>query len=142
MTAIEDARAVEIRTDEDGREAWSISLVSAPYVTTLRMTRDEARLVYGELGQALGLTAPPTDDEREALARSYDQEHIARTVQAAKDLQSWFTEQADSILERIKTDTHDDVMLYHDAVSLLVTARQMINVVASIPKSSDPERAR
>lgn len=62
-----------------------------------------------------------TDDEREALAR---------LVQAAKDMRSWFTEKADNVLGRIKTDTHEDVMLYHDAVSILVTARQIIGLLA------------
>lgn len=64
MTAIEDARDVHVRTDGDGREPWSISLVAPPYVTTIRMTRDEAMLVHEELGRELRLSAPPTVDER------------------------------------------------------------------------------
>lgn len=72
MTAIEDPREVQIRSEEPGRESWAISLTTGAYTDTLRMTESEARLVHRALGARL---APPTDDEREALATEYARQH-------------------------------------------------------------------
>ncbi|MDF2915872.1 MAG: hypothetical protein K0S70_89 [Microbacterium sp.] len=63
----------------------------------------------------------------------FDQARIAGVVGVAKGMSPWFTKKADEILMRIKTDTHDDVMLYHDAVSVLVAARGVLNLVANLP---------
>lgn len=86
MTAIEDARAVEVRTNERGREPWAISLTTEigpnGYTDTLRMTEEEARELYRALGERL--SAPPTDDEREELIE-----------QATWTLIEWDTDTAD-----------------------------------------------
>lgn len=69
MSAIEEARTVEVRTQERGRESWAISLTTETstggYTDTIRMTEAEARAVYAALGERL--SAPPSDDERETL---------------------------------------------------------------------------
>lgn len=50
-----DTREVQIRTDESGRESWAISLESATFIKTMRMTPDEARAVHAALGAVLGI---------------------------------------------------------------------------------------
>lgn len=66
-------------------------------------------------------------------------------IKAAKKLRPWLIEKADDLLSRIKTDTTEDVMLYHDAVSVLVTMRTLLNVMAglAVPVPQDnPESIR
>lgn len=72
-------------------------------------------------------------------------EALARTVAAAKKFEPWFTQQADDVLARIKTDTTEDVLLYHDAVSVLVGARDILRLLAmqEIPEPpTDDERGQ
>ncbi|AWN07700.1 hypothetical protein HOT31_gp029 [Microbacterium phage Hendrix] len=56
-----------------------------------------------------------------------------RVSQAARDMQTNFIAKADSLLERIKTETPEDVMLYHGAVSLLITAKSFLGLAAAVP---------
>lgn len=74
MSDVEEARTVEVRTQERGRESWAISLTTETstggYTDTIRMTEAEARAVYAALGERLSV--PPSDDEREALEAIWD----------------------------------------------------------------------
>ena len=52
------------------------------------------------------------------------------TVLSAREMLPWFIEKADDLLTRLKVETPNDIMLYHDAVSVLVAARTMLQLVA------------
>lgn len=102
MTAIDDARTVQVRTDSYGREAWTISLTTGIYTDTMRMTEVEARLVHRALGERL--TAPPTDAEREALAKTVYYWDVSEDVgskaweQLTEGMRDVWREAADAIL--------------------------------------------
>lgn len=60
-----------------------------------------------------------------------DSEQLAKmqkSFEVIARMGEWWVDRADSILERIKTDTTEDVMLYHDAVSVFVSARNVFEI--------------
>lgn len=67
------------------------------------------------------------------LAQESGHEGVARIVKVARDSEAWFARSADTVLERIKTESTEDVTLYHDAVSVLVFARDLVRLVAQVP---------
>jgi len=69
------------------------------------------------------------------MARESDTVHdaVAHVAGAAKRSEAWFTAAADAVLERLKVESTEDVMLYHDAVSVLVFARELVKLVAALP---------
>lgn len=67
-----------------------------------------------------------------------DNEALARTIAAAKQFEPWFTREADDVLGRIKTNTTEDVKLYHDAVSVLAGARVILQLIASQETPNPP----
>ena len=90
------------------------------------------RMIPGAKGK---VTEAMADALRALLAevdRPVPDDRTSRVVAAVTRQEPWFVENADKILERIKTDTHADVMLYHDAVSVLVAAKTAYRLVASL----------
>jgi hypothetical protein len=67
-----------------------------------------------------------------------------RIVLIGRDMREWFTAKSDAILDRIQTSTTQDVMLYHDAVGVLVAARQLVELTAqgTLEGELTPEQQR
>lgn len=48
----------------------------------------------------------------------------------------WWVHRADRILERLSTENTEDVLLYHDAVSVFVSARSVFEIAKMHSKES------
>lgn len=75
------------------------------------------------------------DREQHAAPTPASDPTVDRVIESARRFEPWFTERADAVLARIKTESTEDVMLYHDAVSVLVGARDLLRVISALPTS-------
>lgn len=72
----------------------------------------------------------------------------SRVIGAIQGQRRWFVDKADAVLARIRTESTEDVKLYHDAVSVFGAARHLFDWAATIAlhtdssgSSPEPDRA-
>lgn len=62
------------------------------------------------------------------MTEADEQAKMRKSFEVISRMGGWWVDRADSVLERLNTETTEDVMLYHDAVSVFVSARSVFEI--------------